>query len=282
VGLLYGLRRFELQKERAKMKLRESELKAQAMEARARAIKAENERKTHELEEARKFQLTMLPETIPDYPGLDTAVYMETAAEVGGDYYDFHLAENNSLAVAVGDATGHGLKAATMVSIIKGLFCADEDYLDIKSFFKRANHTIRHMRLKNLYMALTLMEIKDNRVEFSSAAMPPTFLYCAKTRKIEKFILKGMPLGACPECNYQFRDITLHPGDTLLLLSDGLPELFNSKGEMFGYDRVEGLFTEKAKCTPREIIDHLVKAGENWLQGKPQDDDITFVVIKCK
>ncbi|NIM13447.1 MAG: SpoIIE family protein phosphatase [Candidatus Aminicenantes bacterium] len=282
VGILYAIRRFELQREGAKMELRETELKARAMEARASAIKAENERKTHELEEARNFQLAMLPETIPDYPGLEIAAYLETAVEVGGDYYDFHLGENNALAIAVGDATGHGLKAATMVSVIKGLFCADEYQLDFKSFFQRVNHTIRHMRLKNLYMALTIMEIDKNHVQFSSAAMPPTLLYRAKHKKIEKFTLKGMPLGACPECNYQQREITLQKGDILLLYSDGLPELFNSKGEMFGYDRVERLFAEKTECKPQEIIHHLVKAGENWLQGKPQDDDITFVVIKCK
>jgi two-component system sensor histidine kinase ChiS len=282
LGIIFGLRHIELHRERTRMQLRESELKAQTMEARARAIKAENERKTHELEEARNFQLAMLPETIPDYPDLEIAAYLETAAEVGGDYYDFHIGENNALAIAVGDATGHGLKAATMVSVIKGLFCADEYQLDFKFFFQRANHTLQHMRLKNLYMALTIMEIDKNHVQFSSAAMPPTLLYRAKDRKIEKFTLKGIPLGACPECNYQHREITLQKGDTLLLYSDGLPELFNSKEEMFGYDRVERLFAEIAEGKPQEIIDHLVKAGENWLQGKPQDDDITFVAIKCK
>jgi ligand-binding sensor domain-containing protein/serine phosphatase RsbU (regulator of sigma subunit) len=282
LGILYGLRYVELHRERTRMQLRESELKAQAMEARSRAIKAENERKTHELEEARNFQLAMLPETIPDYPGLEIAAYLETATEVGGDYYDFHVGENNALAVAVGDATGHGLKAATMVSVIKGLFCADEYRLDIKSFFQKTNHTLRHMRLKNLYMALTIMEIDKNHVQFTSAAMPPTLLYRAKDKKTEKFTLRGMPLGACPECNYQHREITLRQGDTLLLYSDGLPELFNPREEMYGYERVEELFSEIARLSPREIVQRLVKAEEEWLQGKPRDDDITFVVIKCK
>jgi serine phosphatase RsbU (regulator of sigma subunit) len=280
VSSLFGIRRFEMNRQRSKMKLLESELRATLMEAEARASKSESDRKTHELEEARKFQLAMLPEEIPQFDDLEIAVYMEAATEVGGDYYDLHVGENSSLAVAVGDATGHGLKAATMVSVIKGLFCADEYELDIEAFFRKAAHTIQHMRLKNLYMALTLMDIKDNHVRITSAGMPPAYLYRAGSGEIEKMVLKGVPLGALANSHYQIREFVLNPGDTLLLLSDGLPELFNPGDEMFGYERVEKLFEETAGLSSQEIVDRLVQAGKKWLEGRPQEDDITFLVIK--
>jgi len=82
-------------------------------------LEAENARQSKELEEARKLQLSMLPEKPPSVPHLEIAADMKTATEVGGDYYDFHLADNGTLTVAIGDATGHGMKAGTMVAVIK-------------------------------------------------------------------------------------------------------------------------------------------------------------------
>lgn len=281
-GIFYFIRWFELTRERARVRIRESELRAQAAEAQARAIQAENLRQNMELEEARKLQLSMLPSDLPELPGLDIAVHMETATEVGGDYYDFHVDDDGTLAVAVGDATGHGLKAGTMVSVIKGLFCSEYTHRDIDAFFHKITHTIRHMRLGNLYMALTLMNISGSRVNISSAGMPPLLVSRADTGTLETVILKGTPLGAFPNALYKSSEIELREGDTMLLYSDGLPELFNKDGEMFGYDRVARLFGEVGHRTSREIILHLEEAGNRWLEGKSPDDDITFVVIKFK
>src|SRR6185295_16116119 len=97
-------------------------------EARQRQeLQTENERRAKELEEARQLQLSMLPKSVPQLVQLEIAAYMKTATEVGGDYYDFHLAEDGTLTVAVGDATGHGLKAGTMVSSVKSLFVSLAD-----------------------------------------------------------------------------------------------------------------------------------------------------------
>ncbi len=125
-----------VKRERARSQLREAELRAQA-----RAIQAENERKTHELEKARRLQLSMLPKKLPRVPHLDIAVHMQTATEVGGDYYDFHVDESGRLTVVIGDATGHGLNAGTLVSVIKGLFVANVSQVDIKTFFEDCSRT---------------------------------------------------------------------------------------------------------------------------------------------
>ncbi|MDX1700661.1 MAG: two-component regulator propeller domain-containing protein, partial [Melioribacteraceae bacterium] len=131
-GFLYSIRRFELKRQRKNASIKESklraesaELQAKAAEAQASVIQAENERKTKELEEARKLQLSMLPKEIPQLPNLDIAVYMKTATEVGGDYYDFHLHSDGTLTVVLGDATGHGMQSGMMVSIMKSLFMSD-------------------------------------------------------------------------------------------------------------------------------------------------------------
>ena len=100
-------------------------------------LEADNQRKTKELEEASKLQLSMLPKNVPDVPDLEIAVYMKTASEVGGDYYDFKYDNNGTLIIAIGDATGHGMKAGTMVATIKGLFTAERSWHRCCYFFEQ-------------------------------------------------------------------------------------------------------------------------------------------------
>lgn len=245
-------------------------------------LEAENARQSQELEEARQLQLSMLPKTVPALPNLDIAVHMQTATEVGGDYYDFHLADDGALTIAIGDATGHGTKAGTLVSIIKGFFIAEVGQTDILTFFRKATQTIKQMHLGNLYMALMLVKIKGNKMTASSAGIPPIYIYRSQSKSVQKITIKGMPLGGPEFLQYELKETDLLPGDTLLLMSDGFPELFNEKHEMLDYSRVEQIFGEAADKSPDTIIGHLKKAGEAWANGSPNEDDITFVVVKVK
>ena len=94
--------------------------------------------------------------------------------------------------------------------------------------------------------------------------------------------MKGMPLGAMKNFPYSLFESELQRGDTLLLLTDGLPEQKNQQGEMYDYTRIQEAFAAAADCPPNDIIAHLVKAGEAWMQGALQEDDITLLVIKRK
>jgi len=252
------------------------------MEIQQRLIEAESKRKSRELEEARQLQLSMLPECLNDIPGIDICFYMEPATEVGGDYYDFHVAENGTLTLVIGDATGHGMKAGIMVSIIKSLFIAYGADTEMRTFFKKCTQTIRKMRLGNLYMALMLVKIKNNKLIASAAGMPPILIYRHKTEKVEEIIIKGMPLGGPVNFPYKKNETKLAAGDTILLMSDGFPELFNDTNEMLDYPRIKGIFKETAHKAAHEIVTHLCEAGKKWSKERPQDDDITFVVLKVK
>ncbi len=258
----------------------EQERHAKEEEVARKVLEADIARKTKELEEARNLQLSMLPRSLPSVPHLDVGVYMQPANEVGGDYYDFHRAPDGTLTVAVGDATGHGMRAGTMVATIKGLFCALGGRLAIVPFLDACTYAIRDMHLGNLYMALMIARIHRTRMTVASAGMPPMFIYRHADRRAERVVLKGMPLGAHAGFPYAEWETTLAPGDTVLMMSDGFPELFNDHQECFDYQRVQPLFEEIAHETPDEIIAHLKTAGETWMNGNHQNDDITFVVLK--
>lgn len=271
-----------IRREREKAVVREAELRAQTAEAQARAVEAENLRKTQELDQARRLQLSMLPRQLPVLPNLDISVHMQPASEVGGDYYDFAVDDEGGLTVVVGDATGHGLSAGTMVSVVKSLFISNPPREDFQTFFKNCTRTIRRLHLGNLYMALSLVRIKDRNLLLSAAGMPPAYLFRQATGEVEELVVKGMPLGAVDHFSYEDKRVSLQPGDSLLLLSDGLPELFNEARESFDYPRVRAAFQQVGKESSESIVEHLINEGDQWRNGRAPNDDVTFVVIKVK
>lgn len=279
---LYGLRRFEINRREQKTKLRENELRLKATEAEKRAIEIENERKTKELEEARQLQLSMLPRELPKLPNLEIAAFMKTATEVGGDYYDFIVQENGILNVAFGDATGHGLQAGTMVTLMKGFFTSDAAKLQLQEFMNHCSHMIKEIKLGRILMSFSLLKIENNKMIITSAGMPPVFYYSKQKNEVEEIIIQGMPLGAMRKFPYKIVEKEIRSGDTILLLTDGLPEQMNPNEEMFDYPRVKKHFNEIIENTPQRIIEKLVESGDNWMDGRIQDDDITFVVIRIK
>ncbi len=281
-SFLYGVRRVEINRREQKTKLKENELRLKATEAEKRAIQIENDRKTKELEEARALQLSMLPKELPELPNLQIAAFMRTATEVGGDYYDFIVQENGGLNVAFGDATGHGLQAGTMVTLMKGFFTSDSSKLGLREFMSHCSSVIKDIKLGRILMSFSYLKIENNKLQITSAGMPPIYYHNKETDRVEEIIIQGMPLGAMRNALYNIIEKEIKSGDTILLLTDGLPEQMNNKEELFDYSRVKGHFEKIVEDSPDTIIEKLVEAGDNWMNGRNQDDDITFVVIRVK
>src|SRR5215475_5421627 len=252
-------------------------------EARRRQeIEAENEQRAKELEEARQLQLSMLPKRVPQLPHLEIAAVMKTATEVGGDYYDFHVGADGTLTIAIGDATGHGLKAGTVVAATKSLFNHLAGQPDLVATLDQASRALKQMNLRSLFMALTLVKLKGDRLQCGVAGMPPILIYRAATGTIEEVPLRGAPLGGLSSYDYRRAELTLALNDTLLLLSDGLPERFNAAGAMFGYEAIKELLLAHASAPPQMIVERLLQAGDEWAAGNPAGDDMTFVALRRK
>ncbi len=285
-GLIFGIDRVQrrrlLTKERNAAAIKEADLRALTAEAQSRAIQAENDRKSKELEEARELQLSMLPKQLPQFAHLDIAVYMKTATEVGGDYYDFNVGIDGTLTVVLGDATGHGMRAGTMVTSAKSLFNSYAANPDILFTFQEMSRCIKQMQFHSLAMCMTMLKIQNNKLVMSAAGMPPVYLFRNDSSIIEEHLMKGMPLGTMENFPYELKEVGLFKGDTLLLMSDGFPELQNEQNEIYGYNRARNSFEEVAKREPEEIISYLKEEGRRWTNDKEPEDDVTFVVIKVK
>jgi serine phosphatase RsbU (regulator of sigma subunit) len=243
---------------------------------RGQLLKAQYDRTLSELDDAREFQLSMLPSHLPERDDLDFAVEMITAAEVGGDYYDFRE-DQGALTIAIGDGTGHGAKAGTMVAVMKSLFTALQSH-DLASFLSEASATIRSMHLGRMSMALTLARLEGRSLRFAAAGMPPLLHYRSSTGAVVEYVSPGAPLGTIP---FPYRDVEvgLEPGDLVVLMTDGLPELPNSEGDPFGYERLSGILAANAARPPRQIIEAFLEQATLWRGEFPQNDDLTIIVF---
>jgi PAS domain S-box-containing protein len=240
-----------------------------------------NQQMRKDLEDARQLQLAMLPSQLPKLPYLDIAVVMTTAQEVGGDYYDFYQ-HDNSLTFAIGDATGHGLKAGTIVTATKALFNSVAAGDDPKEMLTNMSGSLKDMGFKNMFMAMLLATISEKKIQIASAGLPFPFIYRSSEGTIEEVQLKGMPLGSFIGFPYQSQMLELKKGDAILFHSDGLSECFNPEGELFGELRIKSLFGKIATETPSRIIKQLMNAANEWMGKSEPRDDITLVVIKLK
>jgi serine phosphatase RsbU (regulator of sigma subunit) len=267
----------ELSDKQIEQERRNAELQLQATLERA-----ENDRKTRELEQARQLQLSMLPKEIPSLPNLDISVYMKTATEVGGDYYDFYLSESNTLTTVLGDATGHGLNAGMLVSVTKGLFQSLASQPDLEDVLSRFNTSLISMKLQQMYMSCCFLRFQDNQIQVVGAGMPPCLYYNSEAKGVAEIESNGPPLGVFPNFNYEINCYIPSSGDIIILMSDGFAERMNDKKEIYGWDKGKDLLARMTGLSSNEIINEFVKTSDEWGEDREQDDDITIIVLKVK
>ncbi|MBD3376049.1 SpoIIE family protein phosphatase [candidate division KSB1 bacterium] len=266
-----GLQSDVTERVHAEKALREATLKLEAV----------NRNMKNDLEAARELQLDMLPERVPDLPYLDIAVQMKTAQEVGGDYYDFHIDRQGHLTFTIGDATGHGLKAGTIVTATKALFNMWAHYKNPVRFLKRASGALKDMGFRNMYMALVFAKITPDELVYSSAGMPYALYYDATASVVRELVVKGMPLAAFPDFPYRKKQIKLSRNDLIVFLSDGILEQRNSRNEFFE-DHVNPLFATLTAHTPVHIANTLIEQAVHWNEQGQVFDDMTVLVLRVK
>ena len=131
-------------------------------------------------------------------------------------------------------------------------------------------------------MSFCHLKIKSNKLYVSSAGLPPIYYYNKNSEVMEEIIMKGMPLGAMANFQYNVHEKEVNSGDVIMLLTDGIPEQMNIDEEMYDYPRVKDQFVRVAEKAPSEIIDHFIKSCDSWMGDAIQADDITIMVIRIK
>ena len=222
-----------------------------------------------------------LPKNLPQREDIEIATHIQTSTEVGGDYYDFITTSNNTLLSICGDATGHGVASGMMVSVTKAsLNTIIESKTDL--ILKKLNEVVKNIDLGTLRMSLNIVEINENRISMSSAAMPPIYLYKGSTGKVEEIKQSNLPLGGLKNEMYDTIEKNFESGDVFMQLTDGLPEAPNPQNEMYDYHRVQNHLESVGTRSAEAIKNSFILETEKWLGGNNNPDDITFIIIKKK
>lgn len=246
-------------------------------------IEAEHNRKTQELEEARRLQLSMLPKGNVKLDRLEITGAMRTATEVGGDYYDFLPLPDGRYCVVIGDATGHGMSAGLIVGMVKmGLTSRLQTAPNLQPMIEDLNAALKQSlahRGVGMCLGATMIDPVTLQVELCSNGMP--FPYHFTNGTLRALELKAQPLGFLKRVNVPTATLQLQPGEALIWVSDGFEERMNARHEEWGTEQVAAALTEICawEASGAAMARELIAACDRASDGRSNDDDMTIVVI---
>jgi sigma-B regulation protein RsbU (phosphoserine phosphatase) len=236
--------------------------------------------------EAAEIQQSLLIDEPPDFPGFDLAARSVAAEEVGGDFYDFHSFDGVMLGLSIGDASGHGLPAALLVrDVVTGMRMGIEKELKVAHVFEKLNRVIHRSRLSSRFVSVFYGELEsDGNIVYVNAGHWPPILFFRHPRPGQPSELEltvgGTVIGPLPEARFRRGFARIHPGEVLLMLTDGIIERRDKAGEFFGLDRVRAIVRETQALPAQAILGRLFDAAFAWSDGRPWEDDATIVVLK--
>lgn len=282
---------------------RTAELEVASEEIRSlnRRLKAENLRLGAELDVSRRIQQMILPTAaeLADIHGLDVATFMEPANEVGGDYYDILHQEGGRVRIGIGDVTGHGLESGVVMlmtqSAVRTLVTTDES--DMVRILDVLNRTIYQnvQRMggdRNLTLALLdyRPEPPDARAtsgiggHLRISGQHEAIMVIRDGGRIETIdtVHLGLPIGLVEDVKEFIDEVTvlLHPGDTVVLYTDGITEAADDRHRLYGMERLTAVLTAHWQDSAEQIKDAVVADVRRHIGDHPLYDDLTLVVMR--
>jgi serine phosphatase RsbU (regulator of sigma subunit) len=245
----------------------------------------ERERLRQELETARHMQMAILPERRLVTPGLELFAYLNPATEVGGDYFDYSLLDNRQLAFLIGDVSGHGISAGTLVSMAKScIFNQFRTSHEVREVMAALNEMVYGALKERLLMTLcyAIFDLEQRTLAYSIAGHPFPYHFSAASKSLSELEQPAYPLGVSRKSSYRVGRLGYAPGDVFTFYSDGIVEGVNPEGEQFGFERLEQAILRSAHLDAESMNRSLIEEFHDFSKGIPQADDVTLVVIKTE
>jgi phosphoserine phosphatase RsbU/P len=239
------------------------------------------DRVERELEEARQFQLSLLPPPLLELPGLSIAARYQACNELAGDIYDYALAGDGAVALLIADVVGHGTSAAMMTGVVKAAFRASHvDHFEPLTVVERVREGIRDFD-PGRFVTLCCARVNPNKRELTyvSAGHPEPILRQGRERPI--LLDSTGPLLSSALCDIPCEQLTrdFGPGDSLLLYTDGVTEARGPGGTvMFGQDRLVRALTAGGLRGPG-LLDGLLSDLAAYSNSPSHQDDVTLLTL---
>lgn len=247
---------------------------------------AENKRISTELSIARKIQAAILPNEFPPFPGryeFDIYASMSPAKEVGGDFYDFYMLDEDHLGLVIADVSGKGVPAALFMMVAK-LLIKLRAYSggDPGDMLTDVSGTLCERNPMGLFVTVwfVIINLRTGRGKGVNAGHENPVLRHADG-KYEYLKYKHLPpLATIEGMKYESHDFTLLPGDSIFIYTDGVTEAENSSEEMFGEDRLLAGLNRECEGDPEKCILDVKQAIDEFTGDAEQFDDITMLGIR--
>ncbi len=250
------------------------------------SVTAEKERIGAELDIATKIQASMLPCIFPAFPERDEfEVYatMTPAKEVGGDFYDFFMVDEDNLAIVMADVSGKGVPAALFMVIGKTLI---KDHTtsgrDLGEVFTEVNQLLCESNSEELFITafVGVLNLKTGNFRYVNAGHEIPFI-AKKGEKFEPYKIRAaFVLAGMEGMKYKSGEMQLEPGDKLFQYTDGVTEATNKDNQLYGMGRLETTLSKLTSKSATEILEGVKADIDEFVDNAPQFDDITMLCLE--
>ncbi|MDR3223409.1 MAG: SpoIIE family protein phosphatase [Methanobrevibacter sp.] len=246
----------------------------------------DKERISTELNIAKDIQESMLPKIFPAFPNrkeFDLYASNVPAKEVGGDFYDFFLIDEDHLAIGIGDVSGKGVPAALFMVVTK-ILIKNQNYIEknVNEVFSRVNSILYENNNESMFVTVWFGILKISTGDISFVNAGHNFPYI-KTNNGEVKALKssrGLVLGVMEGIKYSINKLKLEKGDKIFLYTDGITEAINTKEEFFGEEKLVNIL--RKYHDNKEILKMVKKGVDEFTGDEEQFDDITMLIFEYK
>ena len=240
-----------------------------------------------ELEMARQIQLSILPHTVPELPGLDIVARFYPMTSVAGDFYDFLQIDDKHIGILIADVSGHGLPSALIASMLQVALTAQVGHAsEPAKVLTGLNKALCGKFTMNFVTAAYIyMDSEKNLMRYAGAGHPPILQYRHSTQKASPLMENGLVLGMFEDAEYTALELPLEPSDRYVLYTDGIPEAASPSGELYGTDRFLRFLENKHSLNAEEFADAFLEDIAKWSgqsDERGQQDDITLVLFDFK
>ena len=242
----------------------------------------EQKKSEQELALAQETQQSLLPRCLPQFENFRIHAFNSPTRYVGGDFYDFLQLVSGEWMGVLADVSGKGISAALLSSMVLGALSMEfHSGTQPQEVLNRVNRLLCEKSLPYQFVTLFLFLLDPHGTgRFISAGHNPAYLFRSATGKIEELASDSYFLGMFDFASYESRAFRLDKGDILVVYSDGLTDAENQQAEMFGKKRLLKLIRQEAPSGSQALEQTFLQAIEEFTQGMPQTDDITFVIVE--
>ena len=258
--------------------------------ARTRELEASNaqlekakERMESELKIAHALQGAILPKTLPENPTYSGHAVMTPAREMGGDFYDFFTLDDGRLSLVMADVSGKGVPAAFFMAIARTVMrAAAARYPSPGPCLQEVNDAICEQNPQDLFVTLFygILDPKTGEFVYANAGHNPPFVVKHPSEVLPLPMTGGMAVGVMPGMPYDEDAVTLAPGDTMFLYTDGITEAMNVEQEEFTEARLEAVLAEARDLPVDSVLENVTSAVVKFVGEAEQSDDITCIVLR--